>query len=28
MPIENAIEAYEHFDQRETGWTKVELKAA
>jgi threonine dehydrogenase-like Zn-dependent dehydrogenase len=28
MPIENAIEAYEHFDQRDTGWTKVELKAA
>ena len=28
MPIENALEAYEHFDQRETGWTKVELKAA
>ena len=28
MPIENAIEAYEYFDQRDTGWTKVELKAA
>jgi threonine dehydrogenase-like Zn-dependent dehydrogenase len=23
--LENAIEAFEHFDQREEGWTKVEL---
>jgi threonine dehydrogenase-like Zn-dependent dehydrogenase len=28
MPIEDAIEAYKHFDRRDTGWTKVELKAA
>ncbi len=24
--ITSAIEAYEHFDRRETGWTKVELE--
>jgi threonine dehydrogenase-like Zn-dependent dehydrogenase len=27
-PIKDVLEAYRHFDQRETGWTKVELKAA
>lgn len=26
--IKDVLEAYRHFDQRETGWTKVELKAA
>ncbi|WP_428395383.1 hypothetical protein [Lichenicoccus sp.] len=24
-PLTDAIEAYEHFDRRETGWTKTEL---
>jgi threonine dehydrogenase-like Zn-dependent dehydrogenase len=28
LPIERVLDAYAHFDQREAGWTKVELKAA
>jgi threonine dehydrogenase-like Zn-dependent dehydrogenase len=28
LPLEKAPEAYEHFDARENGWTKVILKAA
>jgi hypothetical protein len=28
MLIEDAIEAYKHFDRRDMGWRKVELKAA
>lgn len=27
-PLTEAIEAFEHFDQRESGWVKVELKPA
>jgi threonine dehydrogenase-like Zn-dependent dehydrogenase len=25
LPLEDAPEAYKHFDQRESGWTKVIL---
>ena len=28
QPMTNAIEAYEHFDRREAGWIKTELKPA
>lgn len=27
-PLAGVLDAYRHFDRRETGWTKVELKAA
>ena len=26
LPLEEAPDAYEHFDKREPGWTKVLLK--
>jgi glutathione-independent formaldehyde dehydrogenase len=26
LPLDQAIDAYEHFDKRENGWTKVVLK--
>jgi threonine dehydrogenase-like Zn-dependent dehydrogenase len=25
LPLTSAPDAYEHFDRRDTGWTKVEL---
>jgi glutathione-independent formaldehyde dehydrogenase len=28
LPLDEAAEAYEHFDKREHGWTKVVLKPA
>ena len=28
LPLDNAPEAYRHFDAREDGWTKVVLKPA
>ncbi len=28
LPIDNVLDAYKHFDQRDDGWTKVELRAA
>lgn len=28
VPLKGVLDAYEHFDRRRTGWTKVELKAA
>jgi threonine dehydrogenase-like Zn-dependent dehydrogenase len=28
LPLDEAAEAYEHFDKRENGWTKVVLKPA
>ena len=28
LPIDNVLDAYKHFDQREDGWTKVELRPA
>jgi len=28
QPLTDAIEAYEHFDKREVGWIKTELKLA
>ena len=28
LPLEKAPEGYEHFDEREDGWTKVVLKPA
>lgn len=28
QPLTGAIEAYEHFDKREAGWIKTELKLA
>ena len=28
LPIDNVLDAYRHFDQRDEGWTKVELRAS
>jgi len=28
LPLEDAVDAYKHFDNREKGWTKVILKPA